>query len=171
MSNENNSLPPIRVLGIGSPFGLDQLGWQLLEALQQSQILDCYSKELLMLEILDRPGANLLHYLENAHHVLLLDAVIDDDCSIGETKRYLVDEIQQAQLLESSHGFGVQQALSLAKTLGQLPQTIELLGIAIGTGQENNNINWDDTILALATSLEAEIVNICDAFLKQSVTS
>ena len=170
MSNETEVLPPVRVLGVGSPFDLDQIGWRLLEALQQSPRLKPYLDEQLMLEVVDRPGVNLLRYFDQAQYVLLLDAVLDDDCPVGEAKRYSLDEIRRSGQLQSSHGFGVQEALSLAETLGQLPKRLEIIGISVGSDGENTKIDWDVTILQLAASLESEIGHICGAIFSKSVT-
>ncbi|MBA1444721.1 MAG: hypothetical protein M3H12_18085 [Chromatiales bacterium] len=60
----------IRVIGIGSPLGADQLGWLALEALEEAAIPD------LELIRLDRPGSGLLRYFEDVERVLLIDAVV-----------------------------------------------------------------------------------------------
>lgn len=169
MSNEIEALPPVRVLGVGSPFGLDQVGWHLLEALQQSSRLKPYLTERLLLEVVDRPGVNLLRYFQNAQYVLLLDAVLDDDCPVGEAKRYSMDEIRHVESLQSSHGFGVQEVLSLAETLGQLPKGLAIFGVSIGSACENTKIDWDAAISVLAVSLESEICHICESDFTKSV--
>ncbi len=132
MLNATDALPPARVLGVGSPFGLDQIGWRLLEVLQQSTRLMPYLNKQLMLEAVDWPGVNFLHYFDQAQYVLLLDAVLDDDCPLGEARCYSMDEVQRAGRLNSSHGFGVQEALSLANTLGQLPKNLEIVSVSVG---------------------------------------
>lgn len=169
MSNETEALPPVRVLGIGSPFDLDQIGWRLLQALQESPRLMPYLTKQLVLEAVDRPGVNLLRYFQQAQYVLLLDAVLDDDCPVGEGKRYSIEEVRSVQSLQSTHGFGVQEALSLAETLGQLPKRLAIFGVSIGGAGENTKIDWDAAISALAVSLESEICHICDSELSKSV--
>ena len=124
-----------------------------------------------MLAALDRPGVNLLRYFAGADYVLLLDAVIDNDLPVGEGRHYLIDDIRTTQLLHSSHGFGVPQALDLAMALGELPSRIELLGVSIGAYEVQNPINWEKTVSTLATSLETEIASICGAFMNQNVTN
>lgn len=177
MSSVTEGLPPVRVLGIGSPFALDCIGWDLLAALQRSQKLLPYLDNQLLLESLDRPGAHLLRYFEGAEYVLLLDAVIDPGLVPGEARRYSIEKIRDAKLLPSSHGFGVQQALSLAQALGQLPKQIEVLGVSIATVEdegvacEPKNIDWNGTISSLVACLETELADICDLFIKRSVTS
>ncbi len=174
MSNDAERRPPIRVLGIGSPFGLDSIGWRLVEALSASAVLHPYLNQELLLETLDRPGVNLRAYFENASYVLLLDAVLDDEVPVGLARRYLINEIGRADLLQSSHGFGVQQVISLASALGQLPEKLELLGVSIAAGRQNHqndNIDWKGTTSALAASLEQELIRHCDAYRDQNVTN
>ncbi len=162
-------LPAVRVLGIGSPFGLDRIGWDVITALQQSEKLQIYLDQQLMLESLDRPGVNLLRYFESAEYVFIIDAVIDDNLAIGEVKKYSIEEINSAELLQSAHSFGVKEALALAQVLDQLPQKIKILGVSVGS-QTNKNIDWDGTISALTACLESEIVRICDVLVKKTVT-
>ncbi len=160
---------PVRVIGIGSPFGLDRIGWDLIAALQQSEKLQTYLDRQLMLESLDRPGVNLLRYFEAAEYVFIIDAVIDDNLAIGEIKNYSIEEISSAELLQSAHSFGVREALSLAQTLNCVPQKTRIIGISVG--QENNQrFDWDGTISRLAACLAPEIVEVCDAFVRGTVT-
>lgn len=163
MSGGAESLSPVQVLGIGSPFAPDDIAWRLVEALSRAAPLQRYG-ELLRLQALDRPGAGLLRYFENAPCVLLLDAVVDEHVPIGELKRYLIADIEQARLRSSSHGFGVAQALSLARALGQLPGELHFWGVAIGNAAQAQTFDWDSRIPELVTPLAREIASICDAF-------
>jgi len=160
---------PVRVIGIGSPFGLDCIGWDLIAALEQSEKLQTYLDKQLMLVSLDRPGVNLLRYLEGADCVFIVDAVIDDNLVIGEVKSYSIDEIKSVELLQSAHSFGVQEVLSLAQSLGKIPQNIKILGVSVGE-KNNKNIDWSGTISGLAACLESEIVCICETLVEKSVT-
>ncbi|MBL3590043.1 MAG: hydrogenase maturation protease [gamma proteobacterium endosymbiont of Lamellibrachia anaximandri] len=115
----------IRVIGIGSSFGADQLGWLAIEALQEVALPD------LELIRLDRPGSGLLRYFEDVERVLLIDAVATDS-EPGEVKLLNPADLSQASCLTSSHGFGVAEALALAKTLETLPAELWVAGIAAG---------------------------------------
>ncbi|MBL3600116.1 MAG: hydrogenase maturation protease [gamma proteobacterium endosymbiont of Lamellibrachia anaximandri] len=120
----------IRVIGIGSPFGADQLGWLAIEALQEVALPD------LELIRLDRPGSGLLRYFEDVERVLLIDAVATDS-EPGEVKLLNPADLSQSSCLTSSHGFGVAEALALAKTLETLPAELWVAGIAAGSDRSS----------------------------------
>ncbi|MBL3529409.1 MAG: hydrogenase maturation protease [gamma proteobacterium endosymbiont of Lamellibrachia anaximandri] len=120
----------IRVIGIGSPFGADQLGWLAIEALQDVALPDM---ELIRL---DRPGSGLLRYFEDVERVLLIDAVATDS-EPGEVKLLNPADLSQSSCLTSSHGFGVAEALVLAKTLETLPAELWVAGIAAGSDRSS----------------------------------
>ena len=121
----------IRVIGIGSPFGADQLGWLALEALEEAAIPD------LELIRLDRPGSGLLRYFEGVERVLLIDAVAAAS-EPGEVKLLNPADLSQSSCLTSSHGFGVAEALALAETLETLPA--ELWVVGIGAGNDHSSV-------------------------------
>jgi hydrogenase maturation protease len=112
----------IRIIGIGSPFGADQLGWLAIEHLQTCRLADC---ELIKL---DRPGSGLLAYFQGAEQVVLIDA-LQSPGRAGEVVAVSVDELANCVGLTSCHGFGVAEAISLAARLGNLPDRLDLLGI------------------------------------------
>ena len=113
----------VRILGIGSPSGDDQAGWLTVDALLALGV--GAHAELLKL---DRPGAGLIALLENADHVVVVDAMLGMPGAILRC-----DENDWAGYRQglSSHGFGVQDALTLAQALGSLPLRLELYGIGI----------------------------------------
>ncbi|MES9852411.1 MAG: hydrogenase maturation protease [Candidatus Thiodiazotropha sp. L084R] len=111
-----------RIIGIGSPFGADQLGWLAIDHLQTCQLTGC---ELIKL---DRPGSGLLDYFRGVDHVVLIDALISSG-SFGDVKLIEPDELEDCDGLTSCHGFGVAEALGLADQLGLLPSKISLIGI------------------------------------------
>ncbi|WP_051131846.1 hypothetical protein [Legionella tunisiensis] len=57
------------ILGIGSPFGDDRLGWEVVHLLQQKKALHIYSARQLQIMSCDRPGLNLLNLMQNARTV------------------------------------------------------------------------------------------------------
>ncbi|MEW8585330.1 MAG: nitrogen fixation protein, partial [Candidatus Thiodiazotropha sp.] len=59
----------IRILGVGSPFGADQLAWQAIDHLAGLELEDC---ELLKL---DRPGSGIVSYFHGVDQVVIIDAV------------------------------------------------------------------------------------------------
>jgi hydrogenase maturation protease len=116
----------IRILGVGSPFGADRLAWEAVDYLSGLGLDGCE------LSKLDRPGSGLLAHFEEAEHLILIDAVVLD----AEPGRASLLDPQQLESLSpgtSSHGFGVAQAIDLAKQLDQLPDCLQLVGLHTGS--------------------------------------
>ncbi len=122
----------IKVLGIGSSFGDDQVGWCCIEALKSKSALQGHvSNQELILEICDRPGLHLINLLQGFNSVFLIDA-IKTDAAIGTIHRFEEQQTEFSFNTLSSHGFGVAQALQLGSSLNMLPREIILYGIEIG---------------------------------------
>ncbi|MGE5242551.1 MAG: hydrogenase maturation protease [Bacteroidota bacterium] len=117
----------VLILGIGSPFGDDCLGWVAVEALQRSAALAATAGSIAF-AALDRPGAMLLAHWRNADNVLLIDA-IRSGAVPGALHCPGSGDIAAAGLPASSHGFGVVAALDLGRALGELPGGVFLYGI------------------------------------------
>jgi hydrogenase maturation protease len=116
------------ILGIGSPSGDDQAGWLTVDALLASGALEKHGE--LVIEKLDRPGANLIPLLENAAWVILVDAM-QGGGQPGQIRRFDQKDWPGYDSGLSSHGFGVLAALTLARELGSLPLKLDLYGIEI----------------------------------------
>ncbi|MEL0583533.1 MAG: hydrogenase maturation protease [Candidatus Thiodiazotropha sp. (ex. Lucinoma kazani)] len=114
-----------RILGIGSPFGADQLGWIAIDMLLTCHLPDC---ELIKL---DRPGSSLLDYFRGVKCVVLIDAVGQNTLP-GCVGLVQIEQLDQMRCLTSSHGFGVAEAVALASQLGELPPQFYLIGIQTG---------------------------------------
>ncbi|MGC9457686.1 MAG: hydrogenase maturation protease [Halothiobacillaceae bacterium] len=120
-----------RVIGIGSPFGDDRLGWAVVRSLQTR----CDGLSGLECLVLDRPGPALLTHLAGARQVAIVDAMRSG------AAEYSLLEIDPAKpdaggSWTSSHGFGLLQTLALGRTLGQLPPRLRLFGIEMGDGAQ-----------------------------------
>ena len=113
-----------RIIGLGSPFGDDRIGWAVAAAVAPL----CPGAEIVLL---DRPGAGLVHALAAADTVLLVDG-IRSGARPGTLHRLALAELLGAAGAPSSHHFGVADALGLAAALGQLPASLAVAGIAIG---------------------------------------
>jgi hydrogenase maturation protease len=119
----------IRVIGLGSPFGDDQVGWRVIELLEGRlpQEID--------LVALDRPGAALINWMQEIDHLILVDAV-----SSGAMPGALI-KIDPAQLETSvgrlsSHDLALSATLRLAMSLGCLPARTDIYGVEIGDHAE-----------------------------------
>ncbi|MEK7991691.1 MAG: hydrogenase maturation protease [Thiotrichaceae bacterium] len=112
---------PIRVIGIGSPYGDDQLGWKVIDALENT-----FSQPVSLLRC-EAPVTDLLTYLKQAEFAILVDA-IHAELPIGQICSW-----SQLSLLPetsvSSHGMNLMTLLQLAENLGQSPHQWIVCGI------------------------------------------
>ena len=117
----------VRIFGIGSPSGDDQAGWLVIDALLAGGV---QPGEGLAIEKLDRPGATLIPRLENASRVILVDAM-QGGGPAGCIRHFGQNGWPGYGGGLSSHGFGVLDALALARELRSLPPRLDLYGIEI----------------------------------------
>ena len=121
-----------KVLGIGSPFGDDQLGWKAVDLFQKQKDLQPFLLVgRLSFECCDRPGPALLDYMNGVSTVFLIDAV-KSHSPLGTIHRYKEDEIESNCKTFSSHGFGLAEAIQLGRVLDVLPKNLILYGIEVG---------------------------------------
>jgi hydrogenase maturation protease len=148
----------LRILGIGSPSGDDQAGWLVIDALRAAGLENCPDW---VIDKLDRPGASLIPLLQDADHVILIDAM-QSGGTAGTLRHF--DRADWPAYLGglSSHGFGVLAALSLARELGSLPPRLDLYGIEIASalpGEAPCAVVRAAT-LSLATRLRGEVNDV-----------
>ena len=115
-----------RIIGIGSPFGADQLGWRAVDLLQATPPANT---EMLKL---DRPGSLLIRYFSEVADLVLIDAVQAGREPPGTPIRLELRELAAAGCRTSTHGFGVVEALQMARQLGLMPDKLLLIGIETG---------------------------------------
>lgn len=119
----------VMILGVGSPFGDDRLGWVAIEALQCSAALAAATGASLSFAALDRPGALLLAHWHDADRVIVVDAV-RSGAPPGTPHRLEPGALAASEPV-SSHGFGLASALELARALDCLPSRLVAYGIEI----------------------------------------
>jgi len=74
-------------------------------------------------------GMDLLPYVEQASHLLILDAV-DSGAQPGEVMEYDKDEIELFYHCRISwHQLGFQEVLAVAKVRGKYPENVYLIGV------------------------------------------
>jgi hydrogenase maturation protease len=117
------------VVGVGSPFGDDRVGWEVVEALEARSWWAELAGQRVSVHLCDRPGAALAGLLQGVQWAIVVDAAQGLDTPPG-TLRWLNPNQLTSLRTPSSHGFGVAEALALASALGQLPQRVDLLTIA-----------------------------------------
>ena len=115
----------IRVIGLGSPFGDDQVGWRVIELLRGDLPPDI---ELLAL---DRPGAALIRWMQDVHWLVLVDA-LSSDAQPGRIVRFGPHAVGNPGPGLSSHHLDLQQTFGLARSLGCMPPRVDVYGIELG---------------------------------------
>jgi hydrogenase maturation protease len=120
----------IKVLGIGSPFGDDQAGWKVADALKQLISMDANRLHDVIIESHDRPGVGLIELMSGASTVFIIDAV-KSGSELGTIHRFKNNDIFESKHRLSTHDMGVSQALQLASALNALPEQVILYGIEI----------------------------------------
>lgn len=113
----------LRVIGVGSPFAQDDQAWQVIDFLK----LQFRGNEIDFIK-LDRPGSQLIAYLEDAERVVVLDTL--EQTTLKDVVPVGVDQLQEENILLSSHGFGVAESLLLAKAMQILPHELYILGLS-----------------------------------------
>jgi len=123
----------IRIVGIGSPFGADRLGWLVIEALRQNppeaDLIVC------------RQPAELPSLLAGCRRAVLVDALLGGHPP-GTLLKFGPDALPEAGLGVSSHGFGVSAAVRLAATLGTLPAELVVLALEVGNPEREPAPEW-----------------------------
>ncbi len=141
------------ILGIGSPAGDDRAGWLTIDALIA---LGMKTGNDFVIEKLDRPGANLIPLLESAAWVILIDAM-QSHGPIGRIQHFGEEDWPVYCQGVSSHGFGVLNALSLARELGNLPSRLDVYGIEISSASPDDEAG--SAIQFSAQQLARQIAN------------
>jgi hydrogenase maturation protease len=162
----------VRVIGLGSPFGDDRIGWQVVEQLVADALpagADAVSCE--------NPGRDLLPLLDGVPHVILVDALRGAG-QPGEIVRCTQDDLAKAPSRWSSHGLGVADMLDLAASLGCLPARLEIIGIEVGSqggAGRSPGLMMSPAVVqcggALAATLRAEIASICHEIAERSAVA
>lgn len=122
----------IAIIGVGSPFGSDQLGWQAVDWLAGCELGRQFPALQLKYSRADRPGALLLEQLGGVEGAVIIDAM--QGGLPPNTLRTFTPEqmLEQCTGLVSCHGFGIADSIALGASLGELPQHLLVIGIEMG---------------------------------------
>jgi hydrogenase maturation protease len=116
------------VVGVGSPFGDDRVGWDVVTALEVALQAGLAPLRDVRTCAFDRPGALLVEALQGVQHAVIVDAALGPGVPAG-TMRWLDERDIEPGPGASSHGFGLAEALALARALGTAPERVDLLAI------------------------------------------
>ncbi len=133
------------VLGVGSPFADDQIGWLVVRELlgRRECKYKINEKELILREV-NRPGLNLLHLIDSDYtNLLIIDMVVTNLNEIGSIYILRGVEILGFSGMLSSHSFGVANSLGLAYVLGIDITKIVFCGIEGRQPDSKDNISND----------------------------
>ncbi len=115
--------PRTLVIGLGSPHGDDQAGWLLAEELQRR--IDLAAEVRLLALPID-----MLGLFESFDRVIVLDSV---SRALGGDRlqrwEWPSSELARSRV-GGTHAVGVVETIELAETLGNMPETVILWGIA-----------------------------------------
>lgn len=138
----------IRVIGIGSPFGDDRVGWYVVELLR-GRVSDTI--ELLAL---DRPGAALINWMHGVDWFILIDASGPQDLP-GKVQHVDPDRLALPGQAFTSHHLDLAQTLRLADALGCRPQRVDVYAVEM---QDLRPGNISDAAVAGAEQLASELI-------------
>lgn len=150
----------IKVIGIGSPFADDQLGWQAVKILQDEACFQSFIPKIVSFECHDRPNISLLEVMKGTKASFLIDAVKSGN-PVGTLHRFCNMEIANAEHTLSTHAMGIPATIALGHALNLLPETLIFYGIEI----ENTDMQTQLTPVVNA-SLPTMIANIRNELLE-----
>lgn len=120
------------ILGIGSPFGDDRIGWAAAEAIRAASWYGALQPRLRVVA-LDRPGVGLLAEMAHADQAIVIDAMRTGALP-GTVRRLVTDDLDAPAPACSGHDVGVIATLHLGRALDLLPRRLALFGIEITAG-------------------------------------
>ena len=149
----------IHIIGIGSPMGLDCIGWEAVKELQRRALGQLFPGGRIRLSSCDRPGSRLVTLLEQTPAAILIDA-LQGGATPGEVYRFTPENLSAYPGALSSHDVGVAQALALGAALGQLPPRLVIYGIETGTGE--SPVNEADTTAIFERAITGLYPAVCN---------
>lgn len=155
----------VKIIGVGSPFGDDRLGWLAAQSLQTMAGTQSASGQL-QITALDRPGAALISEWQGADAVILIDAV-RSGATPGTLHCFAPDRLDTGTAATSSHGLGIAAALELAQTLDEIPDRLYLYGIEIDPSHTGENLSPE--VQAALPSLVNQIEQLVEELFESAV--
>jgi hydrogenase maturation protease len=147
-----------RVIGVGSPFGDDRAGWEVVAALEATLRSATAPPLRVDIRACDRPGAALVHLLAGVEHAVIIDVALSAGSPAGSV-RWIGEREIEARRAASSHGFGLAEALALARALGDAPSQVSVLAIS-ATHLEGDALS-DPVREAVPVAVREVLARIC----------
>lgn len=113
----------IAVVALGSPHGLDQIGWLIADELQRQQPSG------VVIQRLHSPW-EVIDYCSGLQSLMVIDACLSG-APPGTATWISRDSLTASLIPRSSHGIDLKSVLDLADTLGRTPRRLAILGIEI----------------------------------------
>lgn len=118
----------VRVIGIGSPFGDDRIGWDAVEAMAADGLFARFPAGAVEACCCDSTCGRLLALLSGIDAAILVDAM-HSGAVPGALRRLDASRLVAQRGRVSSHGFGLANTLALGRALDLLPATVIVYGI------------------------------------------
>jgi hydrogenase maturation protease len=150
-------MKPIVVIGVGSSFGYDRLGREVIELLRSRARTAPSAWRDVSLVHNDRLGAPLLAQMRGVRAAILVDA-LDSAAGPDEIVRIGVDATEAPAAGLSSHGFGLAQTLAVGRRLSELPPRVVIL--ALPHGGQPARVPGAPEIIRLADAVCSEIARL-----------
>lgn len=148
----------ILIIGIGSPFRGDQIGWDVVEAIEEDDICGRYPFGIVETFRCASP-AGLLQLLSEADAAILIDAT-RSGAAPGSVRRIDVGDLRTETEKFSTHGWSVAESLALGQVLELLPATLILYGVEVGdAGHIEADSVLPDLLREVADDLGKLLVN------------
>ncbi len=154
----------VRVIGIGSPFGADQLGWEVVQQLEQDTELQDFIPERLTLCTLDRPGTGLLELLKDSDRVILIDALAAENKTTSRREQIIeltAEDLAEGSLNLSSHAIGIREALALHRTLKDMPDgesSPDIIVFGLDVGDDVDTPFSQQSIIELSRAVKERLL-------------
>lgn len=144
----------IRIIGIGSPLGMDQIGWLITSELSKRHFSAGFPPDTVSIFTHSTPASAALE-VEGAALVLVVDAV-RGEVTPNRIYRLSLDELASMDSCLSSHGLGLKEMLGILPG-PQAPVTIFGIGVDAKDLDGSGLTRVDDLTDRLIPMLETEI--------------
>ncbi|MEJ2392889.1 MAG: hydrogenase maturation protease [Gammaproteobacteria bacterium] len=115
----------VAVIGIGSPYGADRLGWDVVERMRTDDDRE------VDYECWNGPLTGLVQRFQELDAVILVDAALNDE-PVGLCRMLTSTQLAGQGLCWSSHGLGLADAVALGRALHALPARLIIVAAEVG---------------------------------------